>query len=42
MYLFEKCMFIRYNKYINKRYPIYLMIVTNVALVDEKISHSTF
>jgi len=42
MCLFEKYMFILYNKHINKHYQIYLMMVTDVAVVEEKISHNTF
>ena len=42
MYLFEKYMFILYNKDINKHYPIYLMMMTDVEVVEEKISHNTF
>jgi len=33
MYLFEKYMFILYNKHVNKHYPIYLITMTDVAVV---------
>jgi len=43
MYLFEKYMFILYNKHINKHYPIYLITMTDVAVAIYliKISHNT-
>jgi len=42
VYLFEKYIFILYNKHINKHYPIYLIMMTDVAVVDEQIPHNTF
>ena len=41
-YLFEKYMFILYNKHINKHYPTYLIMMTDLAVVEERISHNTF
>jgi len=35
-------MFILYNKHIHKHYPIYLIMMTDVAVVEERISHNTF
>jgi len=38
----KKYMFFLCNKHINKYYPIYLIMMTDVAVVEEKISHNTF
>jgi len=31
-----------YDKHINKHCPIYLIMMTDVAVVAERLSHSTF
>ena len=43
VFLFENICFILYNKHINNYYQIYLIIMmTDIAVVEENISHNTF